>query len=133
MNKSRTTLETSQAISAVVEVETEKYHTCHPGGPWDILCKIENVYYSQYPAYPLSEALLAIEELGKVRGWKEKHHFTRMVAYGEREEYWFNDECKNDEPEWKAKAFYLFEAWQQDGGRMDGEKVSEYLLDLFKE
>ena len=139
MNKSRTTLKTSQAISAVVEVETEmtwvlsteteKYKIVKIGstdytnyyamgsegyggwsgekGKWKI------GYGAMYPAYSLSEALLAIEELGKVRG-KQK-----------------------SENELKSEHYYyqrlLLDFWRQDGGRMDGENVSKYLLDLFKE
>ena len=132
MNKQNyTTKETSQAISAVVEVETEKWWNStfdHPLGYRCEFCKentnedgeikphpffgLENEkgFAPAYPAYSLPEALHAIEELGKVRGWG-KDRFINPV---------------------REEQFNIVAMWQQDGGRMDEEAVSEYLTSLFK-
>ena len=122
MNKQNyTTKETSQAISAVVEVETT-FFKIRKGNTWltvfktdlhDYVSCVGTHHYTgieeKYKTYSLSEALLAIEELGKVRNPKES-----LVSQTVRQQK-------------------LLVAWQQDGGRMNGEAVSEFLISLFKE
>ena len=112
MNKKNyTTLPVSQAISAVVEVKTEKCWDSHaiPESKIDGYGITDD---GEYPAYSLSEALLAIKELGNILNWNELENWLNPLKYNQHE---------------------LLTAWQQDGGRMDGEAVSKYLIALFKE
>ena len=102
MNKQNyTTLKTSQAISAVVEVETENVSILLEEGVSQIE-ENDGGWLRDTFIYSLSEALYAIEELEKDK---------RTYLFSQR---------------------HLFFAWQQDGGRMNGECVSKYLISLFK-
>ena len=108
--KNYTTPKTSQAISAVVEVDTET-HCFYANQKWHFTTRkaVVFAFNKVVPVYSLSEALLAIEELGKVRNPKES-----LVSQTVRQQK-------------------LFVAWQQDGEMMNGEAVSEFLISLFKE
>ena len=102
--KNYTTLLVSQAISAVVEVETENVSILLEKGVSQIE-ENDGGWLRDTFIYSLSEALHAIEEF-------KKHQSSVSCGNSQRD---------------------LFSAWQQDGGRMNGEAVSEFLISLFKE
>ena len=128
-NNQYTPLPLSKLIAErLPELETEMIRdsrgviTIRGGANWDMnLCS---------PTYSFTDCLRAIEMLGEKEGWEKMQHFTRMLAYGEGEEYWFGTDNKEPEPMWKAEAFWLFENYLSDHYTI-GENTIAYLTELF--
>ena len=66
----------------------------------------------------------SFQAVGKVENWKENHFFAVIYAKGEGEEYWFDSNCKNDEPEWKEKMHGMIDALAE------GKSINQYLTSL---
>ena len=152
-NNQYTPLPLSKIISErLPELETEDAHNYCGGHTWyddngegkwkpcaETLPVIQDDHYCEsagltcekvYPARTFTDCLRAIEMLGEKEGWEKMQHFTRMLAYGEGEEYWFGTDNKEPEPMWKAEAFWLFENYLSDHYTI-GENTIAYLTELF--